>query len=71
MREQLGEGASYAVPTDIAAVVAAVEGLDDEATRARQLAAGLAIAGERTATGYVQRVIDELDAFEPIRRTWA
>ena len=70
MREQLGEGASYAVPTDIDAIVAAVEGLDDEATRTRQLAAGLVIAGERTATGYVQRVLDELDAFEPIRRTW-
>ena len=71
MREQLGEGARYAAPTDVEAIVAAVEGLDDKTARARQLAAGLAIASERTASGYVQRVLDELDAFEPIRRNWA
>jgi glycosyltransferase involved in cell wall biosynthesis len=71
MREQLGEGASYVPPTDINAIADAVEALGDEEVRAHRLAAGSAITRERTATGYVERIFTELDAFEPIRRTWA
>jgi glycosyltransferase involved in cell wall biosynthesis len=68
MRLQLGDAALFAPPADTEAIAAQVEAIGPE--RDRLIAAGHALAAGLTPTGYVRRVLDELDAFEPIRRTW-
>jgi glycosyltransferase involved in cell wall biosynthesis len=70
MRIQLGDAAAFAAPTDVAGFAAAVRRLDDGAERDRFAAAGRALAAAQTPASYVGRVLEELDAFEPIRRTW-
>jgi glycosyltransferase involved in cell wall biosynthesis len=70
MRLQLGEAALFAPPTDAEAIAQAVEAIGDPAERDRLVAAGHELAHGLTPAGYVARVIEELDAFEPIRSTW-
>jgi glycosyltransferase involved in cell wall biosynthesis len=70
MRLQLGDAALFAPPTDVAGLTDAVRRLGDQDERDRLVAAGRELAGGLTPAGYAARVIDELDAFEPIRRTW-
>lgn len=70
MRLQLGEAALFAPPTDVGAIARAVEATGEAAERERLVSAGRELAHGLTPAGYVARVIQELDAFEPIRRTW-
>jgi glycosyltransferase involved in cell wall biosynthesis len=70
MRLQLGDAALFAPPTDDEAIAQAVEAVGGGAQRERLVAAGRELAQGLTPAGYVARVIEELDAFEPIRRTW-
>jgi glycosyltransferase involved in cell wall biosynthesis len=70
MRLQLGDAALYAAPTDVAGIADAVRAVSEEAVRERLVAAGRDLADSLTPAGYVARVLEELDAFEPIRRTW-
>jgi hypothetical protein len=70
MRLQLGDAALYAEPTDAAGLADAVRAAAEGPVREQLVAAGHALAGGLTPTGYVRRVLEELDAFEPIRRTW-
>jgi glycosyltransferase involved in cell wall biosynthesis len=68
MRLQLGDAALFAAPTDVDGIARAVDAVADE--RERLVAAGRELAARLTPARYVARVIEELDAFEPIRRTW-
>jgi glycosyltransferase involved in cell wall biosynthesis len=70
-REQMGDAALLAPPSDPEAIAAAVRRLADEGERERRTALGRARAGELTAEGYVRGVFDFLDEFEHIRRCWA
>jgi glycosyltransferase involved in cell wall biosynthesis len=70
MRLQLGEAALYGPPTDVETLAEGVKATGEPSERARLVAAGKALADGLTPAGYVARVIEELDAFEPIRRTW-
>jgi hypothetical protein len=68
MRIQLGDAALFAPPTDTEAIAQQVEAIGAE--RDRFVAAGRALAAAQTPASYVGRVLEELDSFEPIRRTW-
>jgi glycosyltransferase involved in cell wall biosynthesis len=68
--EQLGDAALLVSPTDPVEVADAVERLDDPRLRTDLRRKGGRRAEERTGVGYVQGVIDFLDDFETIRRSW-
>jgi glycosyltransferase involved in cell wall biosynthesis len=69
-RLQLGDAALLAPPADADAMAACVERLDDEAVRARLIAAGEARARSLRAQEYVGGVLRWIDRFERIRRCW-
>ena len=70
-REQLGDAALRVPALDPAALAHAVRTLDDPSERDRLVAAGRERAARFTAEGYVGGVLDFLDDFERVRRTWA
>jgi glycosyltransferase involved in cell wall biosynthesis len=70
-REQLGDAALLASPTDPDGMAAAVRRLEDDGERARRIEAGRGLAREYTAERYVRGVFGFLDEFENIRRCWA
>lgn len=69
--EQLGDAALRVSPTDPRQIAEAVLSLEDPETRRLQIAAGRALAGERTPARYVRGVLRYLDEFENVRRMWA
>jgi glycosyltransferase involved in cell wall biosynthesis len=70
MRLQLGDSALFVPPTDVGAIVAAVKTLADPKTREPLVASGRELAQALTSAGYVGRVLDVLDGFAVVRRTW-
>jgi glycosyltransferase involved in cell wall biosynthesis len=69
-REQMGDAALLVPATDAAKVADAVERLDDRELRTELGERGRRRAEERTGAGYVQGVLEFLDEFERIRRSW-
>lgn len=69
--EQLGDAALLVPPTDAGAVAAAVRDLRDHDLRERLTAAGRRRSEELSPARYVRGVLDFVDAFEPVRRTWS
>lgn len=68
--EQLGDAALRVSPTDPGQVAEAVLRLEEPGSRRSLIAAGHALASERTPARYVQGVLGFLDEFEQVRRTW-
>ena len=68
-REQMGDAAVLFPPGDVDALVAGIGRARDE--RERLAAAGRARAAELTPERYVEGVIEFLDEFERVRRSWA
>jgi glycosyltransferase involved in cell wall biosynthesis len=69
-REQMGDAALLVSATDPREVADAVERLDDDGLRTRLCDLGRPRAEERSAEAYVQGVVEFLDDFEPVRRSW-
>jgi glycosyltransferase involved in cell wall biosynthesis len=70
-REQMDDAAILVEPYGAEQVAEAVRRLGDERLRADLIARGRQRASDRTAEGYVSGVIDFLDEFAEIRRSWA
>jgi glycosyltransferase involved in cell wall biosynthesis len=70
-REQLGDAAVLVKPYDARQVADAVRRLENDRVRAELVEKGRPRAAARTAEGYVGDVIDFLDEFAEIRRTWS
>ena len=70
-REQMGDAALFVPPFDAAAVADAVRRAGEPAERERLIAAGRERAPRSTADGYVGGVLDFIDEFERVRRSWA
>lgn len=70
MRLQLGEAALYAPPTDVEAIAAAVRAIGTPEIKELLLGNGVELARSLTPGRYVRRVLEELDWFEMVTRTW-
>jgi glycosyltransferase involved in cell wall biosynthesis len=68
--EQLGSAALLVAPQSPEAFADAVLALDDDVTRRKLVEAGRARAQAASARRYVDGVLDWIDNFEPMVRTW-
>lgn len=69
-REQLGAAALLFAPTDENALAACILKLRDAAVRKQQVAAGRALAKATSWDDYARGILESLDEFELLRRTW-
>ena len=69
-REQMGNAALLVPATDAVGVADAVERLDDQELRTELCERGRRQAEERTGAGYVEGVLEFLEGFDRIRRSW-
>jgi glycosyltransferase involved in cell wall biosynthesis len=70
-REQLGEAAILVPPTDERALADAILSLRNDETRAQLVNSGLAVTAQADWDDYARQIIDSVDEFSAIRRTWA
>jgi glycosyltransferase involved in cell wall biosynthesis len=69
-REQLGDAAVYFPPVDEKSLADAILSLRNPETRERLILAGRARADQNTWDDYAQGILESLDKFEAVRRTW-
>lgn len=70
-QEEMGDAALLVAPNDAAGFAHAVHALEDAELRKTFISRGRTRAGERRVEDYVAAVIDFLDEFAPIRRSWS
>lgn len=69
-REQLGDAAILVSPTNERAFAEAILGLRDDETRAQVVNAGLAVAARADWDEYGQRLLESVNEFASVRRSW-
>ena len=69
-REQLGDAAILVPPTDEGALANSVLDLRNAEVRDRLISSGLAATARTNWDDYAQRIIDSVNDFSAIRRTW-